>query len=187
MKKTIKFAALLMALALVICAFAACGGSKDPEPANDDGNDTPATEAPAADDGVKGTVEEHGYYTVLVPEGYTLKHEDVFGDNDPKSFNINLNDSSFTYFMFNLYSKDNAESSIEMTKSMNEGASDVSVVYNGVTWTGVAYDSLGIACFSLIASFGEDDYVIVSGAGNAYDSAITDAVLSSLTVTVPAE
>ena len=178
MKKFLKIAALMMALALVLGAFAACGGTADPADDNGGGKDEGGTT-----DSVKGTTQEHGYYKVFVPEGYTLVHEDVFGDNDPESFNINQDGGSFTYFMFNMNDEDGVKMSIDTTKEMNDGAADVSVEYNGVTWTGVAYDSLGIACFSMYAPFG-DNYVIVMGAGNAYDSDVTGAVLGSLVVNV---
>ena len=180
MKKFFKLAAVLMTLALVVGMFAACGGGST---VSGDTGAAGTPDAPDAPASVAGSTEEHGYYTVLVPEGYTLVHEDVFGDNNPDSFTINLEDSSFTYFMFSMYDADNAQSSIEITKEMNDGAEDVSVEYGGVTWTGVAYNSLGIDCFSLYGAYGEN-YVLVSGAGNAYDSEITSAVLGSLTVNV---
>ena len=178
MKKTIRTLAVILALVLSMAIFASCGN----KPAEPDGTDAPATPTTSSDE-IKGAVDEHGYYKVFVPEGYTLKHEDVFGDNDPKSFNLNNDESSFDYFMFNMYSEDNVKSSIDMTKEMNDGAKDVTVDINGVTWTGVAYDSVGIACFSLYADF-DGNFVIVSGAGNEYDSALVKTVLGSLEVNV---
>ena len=180
MKKTLKMLAIAMAIVLALFALASCGGQSGTpdEPAN---GDSEKADAPKND--VKGAMDEHGYYKVFVPEGYTLKHEDLWGDNNPKSFNINNDESSFTYFMFNIYDMDSIEMSIGTTKEMNEGAADVTVEIGGRTWTGVAYDSLGIACFSLYADFG-GNYVLVSGAGNAYDSALVDTVLGSLEVNV---
>jgi len=128
-------------------------------------------------------MDEHGYYKVFVPEGYTLKHEDVFGDVDPEAFNLNYDESSFTYFMFHMYSEDNAKSSVETTKELNEDTSDVILEIDGVKWTGIAYESYGIACFQLYADF-DGHFVLVSGAGNAYDSALVKVVLGSLEVNV---
>lgn len=184
MKQFVKIFALMMALALVIGILAACGDKK--------GGDTTGTgegtaaETEKAGGEAKGETQTWGRYTVLIPDGYVLKGGDVFDEENTKAFNINNKDSSLTYFMFNTYDEDSCKSSIDTTKDMNEGASDVSVVYNGVTWTGVAYESIGIACFSMYADFGNGDFVLLSAAGNAYDSDTTSAILSSL-VLAPAE
>ena len=137
---------------------------------------TPTTSA------VNGTTETHGYYEVLVPSGFTMNHEDVFGDNDPKYFSLQGDSSYFDYFMFNMMDQDMAQMSIDTTRDINDDTKDVSVIYNGVTWTGVAYNSYGIDCFSMYADFGGGNCVIVSGAGNAYDSDTVRQVLSSLRV-----
>ena len=172
MKNALKVIAIALTLVLALGVFTACSGNS--------GNTATTGGNNSTDNSAK---QEHGYFKVFVPEGYTLKHEDAFGDNNPKAFNINLDDSSFTYFMFNIYTEDNAKSSVEATKEMNEGANDVSIEIGGKTWTGVAYDSLGIACFTMYADF-DGNFVIVTAAGNAYDSEIVASVLSSLEVNV---
>ena len=178
--KKIRILAIVMAAVLTLALLVSCGGTKTPTGSDaPEGNDTPSEE-------VKGAMDEHGYYKVFVPEGYTLKHEDVFGDNSPKSFNINSDDSSFDYFTFNMYTEDNAQSSVAMTKELNDGAEDVTLDLDGVKWNGVAYESLGIACFQLYADF-DGNFVLVGGAGNAYDSAIVKTVLGSLEVNVTEE
>ncbi len=182
MKNTLKVLAAILALVLAICVFASCG-KKNETPASENvpasGNEPEQTEP--ANEEVKGAMDEHGVYKVFVPEGYTLKHEDVFGDNNPKSFNINSDSSSLTYFMFNMYSEDNAKSGVATTKELNDGASDVTLDVDGKTWTGVAYDSVGIPCFQLYAEF-DGEFVMVNSAGNAYDSEIVKTVLGSLEV-----
>ncbi len=171
--KKLRILAIMLVAVLALTVLVSCGGNNEA----DTGSDTPA----AAD--VKGAMDEHGYYKVFVPEGYTLKHEDVFGDNNPKSFNINSDDSALTYFMFGMYDKDSAEMGVEATKEANEGAEDVTLDIDGVTWTGVAYESLGYSCFQLYAEF-DGNFVTVNAAGNAYDSAIVKTVLGSLEVNV---
>ena len=182
MKKTVRLLAVILVAALSILALASCGGTATPaDPSNTD----PANTEPS-NNTVKGTTGEHGYYKVLVPEGYTLKHEDLFGDNKPGKFNINSDSSSFTYFMFGMYdSAEEAQSNVDTTKDINE-ADDVTVEIGGKTWKGCAYDASGIPCYSIFAEF-DGHFVLVTAAGNAYNSEITSAVLSSLEVNVTEE
>ena len=178
MKNVMKIAALMLVLLFAVGMLAACGdngGSGNSGGDNGGGNQAA---------GVKGTTEEHGYYKVLVPEGYTLKGGNILDETDKSKFNLNNNDSALTYFMFSLYDEENAKDSIDMTRDMNDGAKDVTGTYNGVAWTGVAYESIGYQCFSMYADFGDGNFVIVSGSGNAYDGDVTGAVLSSLVVNV---
>ena len=171
--KKLRILAIVMAAVLALAVLVSCGGKTETET----GSDTPAGD-------VKGAMDEHGYYKVFVPEGYTLKHEDAFGDNNPKSFNINCDDSAFTYFMFSINDQDSTEMGVEATKGANDGAEDVTLDIDGVKWTGVAYESLGYSCFQLYADF-DGNFVTVNAAGNAYDSAIVKTVLGSLEVNVP--
>lgn len=134
---------------------------------------------------VKGDTEKHGYYKVLVPEGYTLSKGTVLDETDPEAFTLEKDGSLFTYFMFGLFDRESARDNIDVTKEVNEGAKSVSVTYNDVTWTGVAYQSFGYDCFSMYADFNGQS-VVVSAAGNAYDSDITNAILSSLRVSTKA-
>lgn len=177
MKKYFRIFAIVMAAVLTLAVLVSCGKTQTPAGTGSDaGNDAPADE-------VKGAMDEHGYYKVFVPEGYTLKHEDVFGDESPKSFSINSDEATFSYFNFNIFTEENAKDSVDMTKEINEGAEDVTLDLNGVKWTGVAYNSLGYDCFSLYADF-DGNFVLVNGAGNAYDGALVKAVLGSLEVNV---
>lgn len=177
MKRFVKIAALLMALVFVVGALAACDASGGNNASQDGGNG--GNQA-----AVKGETGEWGYYKVLVPEGYTLKGGNLLDENDKSKFNLNNNDSALTYFMFGEYDEENAKLSIDTTKEVNDGAKDVTADYNGVTWTGVAYESLGYQCFALSADFGGGHFVVVNAAGNTYDSDVTNAVLSSLVVNV---
>ena len=191
MKKTLRMMALLMVLTLALGTLAACGGKSDaPADKNAPAGNEDSKDIAGGDpeNGVKGVHEVHGLYRVIVPDGFTLTPGDAFGDTtNPKAFTLSTGDGTYTYYQFNMFSESNARSSIETTKEFNDGAKDVTVVYNGVTWEGVAYDSGDIPCFSMIADYGTDHFVIVSAAGNAYDSNITEAVLSSLLVNVPTE
>ena len=172
MKSFLRIAALMMVLVFAVGALAACGESGN---SGDNGGGNQAAS-------VKGTTQEWGNFKVLVPDGYTLKGGNLLDENDPEKFNINNNDNALTYYMFGTYDEEGAKDSIDMTKESNEGAKDVSATYNGVEWTGVAYESIGYQCFELSGKFG-DKYVVVNAVGNAYDGDVTNAILSSLEVT----
>lgn len=168
MKKSFKITSLLIALVMVIGVLAACGASG--------GN---------GGSSVKGEESSWGYYTkVFVPEGYVLKGGDMLNENDKTKMNINVENTSFTYYMFSIFdSEDSVTMSLDTTKEINEGAKDVTLDVGGVKWTGVAYNSLGVDCFSMYAVYGES-YVLLNAAGNAYDGEITNAILSSLEINV---
>ena len=135
---------------------------------------------------ISGSTEKAGYYKVLVPDGYSLTKGNILDEDDPETFTLEKDDALLTYYMFGMYDdRSDARDNVEVTKEVNEGAKDVTAEYGGVTWKGVAYHSFGYDCFAMYAEF-DGRYVVVNAAGNAYDSAVTDAVLSSLRVKVPA-
>lgn len=178
MKKTLKIAALILAIVFVVCAFAACGASGN----NGDSNEADQTSA------VKGETKTWGYFSVLVPEGYSLKGGDILDENDVSKCSVSKDDSMLTYMNFSVVDAETATNSLATTKEMNSehGAADVTVDANGTTWTGVAYDAYGTPCFQGYATIG-DNTVLITSAGNEYSSDIMNAVLASITVTVPAE
>ena len=177
MKNVLKIVAFLMVLVFAVGALAACG---DNGGNGGNGGDNGGNQAAS----VKGSTEEWGYYKVLVPEGYTLKGGNLLDENDKGKFNLNSNNDALTYFMFSLFDEEGAKDSVDTTKEINEGAKDVTATYNGVTWTGVAYESIGYQCFSMYGDFGGGHFVVLSAVGNTYDSDIANAVLSSLVVNV---
>jgi len=163
MKKFIKIACIVMILALTVTMFASCGGGED-----------------SAD--VKGETQTWGDITLFVPEEYTLKGGDMFGDEVPNRLTLNKGESSFEYIMVGSgYTEDEVDSSIEMTRSINEGCEDIEIKAGANTWTGVAYNSLGVDCVSVSAPIG-DGYVLITSAGAAKDDAAFNAVLESIVV-----
>ncbi len=172
MKRILLF---VLILCLALPAFASCGAAQGPAaPVSSE----PAQTEPAIPD-IPGDMDGHGVYTVFVPEGYSLVHEDAFGDNDPNSFYIVKDGGGFDYFMFNIYPETSALSGIEATKNFNEGAADVTAEYGGRTWKGVAYDTDVGPCFHLYADF-DGTFVVVAGAGNAYDGELAACILGSV-------
>ena len=177
--KELRILAIVMAAVLTLAVLVSCGGTKTPT-----GSDAPETAAPSGD--VKGAMDEHGYYKVFVPEGCTLKHEDVFGDEDPKSFRLLFDDNAMAQLMFGIYDQSGAEMGIEATKEANDGAEDVTLDLDGVKWTGVAYEYSGNPCFQICADF-DGNFVTVNGSYVAYDDALVKTVLGSLEINVPEE
>ena len=163
MNKFFKITCVVLTLVLALTLLAACGGGED-----------------AAD--VKGETQTWGEITLFVPEEYTLKGGDMFGEEAPNRLTLNKGESSFEYIMVGSgYTEDEAASSIDMTRSVNEGCEDIEITAGANTWTGVAYNSLGVDCVSVSAPIG-DGYVLITSAGAAKDDAAFNKVLESIVV-----
>ncbi len=170
MKKFLKIIALVMMLTLVVTVFASCGDKKE-------GSDEGASEASA-----KGETQTWGNITIFVPEGYTLNGGDMFDSENPDKLTLNKEGSSYDYVMISAnFTEDNAVSSIDTTKEMNEGSEDVEITAGANTWKGVAYNASGVDCISLYAKIGEG-YVVLSSAGMSKDDATFKTVLESINV-----
>ena len=169
MKRSIVFKLVCAVLALIMAAgmFAACSGE-----GNNDGG-SGAKE-------VKGETQTWGRFTLLLPEGMILKGGNMFDENDPSIVTIKDAENELHYLMFNLYDEDTCKSSLESTKSAN-GGEDFTMEANGVTWTGVFYNTFSYEGFQM---YGEVDgqYVLVGGYYYGHEHEITKAVVSSLKV-----
>ena len=164
--KITKIIALVLVLIMTATLFAACGGSD----VGDNGDD------------VKGETQTSGNITIFVPEGFTLKGEDMFGDEDPNKLTLSKDGSSFDYFMVSAgFTQDNAEMSIEGTRSANEGCEDVEIKVGDVTWTGVAYTWSSVDVVVVTAPMGEG-YVLFTSSGHGKDDATCKTVLESITL-----
>ncbi|MBQ7715276.1 MAG: hypothetical protein IJT70_05340 [Clostridia bacterium] len=170
MKKILKIFAVVMVLALVVTVFAACGDKK--EGTDEDGS---------ADD-AKGATQTWGNITIFVPEGYTLNGGDMFDKEDPDKLTLNKEGSSYDYVMVSAnFTEDEATTSIDTTKSFNDGCEDVEITAGANTWKGVAYNASGVDCISLYAQIGEG-YVVLSSGGMSKDDATFKTILGSITV-----
>jgi hypothetical protein len=170
MKKITKILALVLMLALTVTLFAACGGEKT----DADGD--------SGDAKVKGETQTWGNVTLFVPEEYTLNGGNVIDPEDPDVLTLNKGDSFRDYIMLSAnFTEDNATSSIDTTRSLNDGAEDIEIAAGANTWKGVAYNASGVDCISVYANIGEG-YVVVSSAGLTKDDAVLSAVLESVQV-----
>ena len=189
-----KLLSLLLALMLLL-ALCACGGQTEPqeaettettettEPAEPAETEEPAEEPAGAETAagsleapdVAGSVETWGNISVLVPEGMVLNGGSLTDKEDPNTLWVQDPDSMTPYFLISLYSEENAASSIETTKELNDGQDITPFALNGVEWTGVDYDSGGLPCFQVMGGG-----FLVSGAGYGLDDDAALAVLASL-------
>ncbi len=171
MEKYVRIFALVLALIMAATVFASCGGDSSADSAG--GNDS---------SDAKGETQTWGNITVFVPEGFALKGGDMFDDEDPDKLTLSKDGSSFDYFLVTAgFTQDNAEMSIEGTRSANEGCEDVEIKVGDVTWKGVAYTWSSLDIVVVTAPMGEG-YVLFTSSGHGKDDATFKAVLESLTV-----
>lgn len=181
MKQIRKLLALALALVLALALFTACGKNdedKDTTPAPAGATDAPTTDAPAEPGQISGETKEYNGYSMLIPDGFTLKEPGEFS-----SYDFAVRKSDFYYFDFNT-EQDNelAMQHYDYNKNtyINE-QTDVEATYGENTWTGFQYsDGWGGWGFEAYTTFG-DHIVRVSSAGFKFDSAEAQAILASLT------
>ena len=189
MKKAFKITALLMALTLIIAVFAACGDSESSSEAGGSAADVQSgaaggsaadVQSGAAGD-AKGETQTWGNITVLVPEGMNLKGGNILDENNPDIVNVKKDDNELNYFLITIVdSEDDAKSSLELTRSANEGAKDVTIDA-GAAWKGVTYQSLNMDVFQVYGTV-DGKVVTVQAFGFAADDSTTKDVLSSIKV-----
>ena len=149
----------------------------------DPGADTSAdgeSQAPSGE--VKGETKNWGIYTVLVPEGWTLRTGDVFNDNDETVCSVKKSDLS--YFNLNCETEDTQKKKYEYNKktyTLNQKDLPASTIA-GIEWNGFEYGNEIGKGFEL---YGKSNgrFIRVSGVGIAFDSPEAKAVLGSLAVT----
>ncbi len=179
MKKFMKITAIVMALALLVCAFASCGGQGSGDASSADGG-------AAAADAVKGETQTWGNITVLVPEDMTLKGGNVLDEKNPDVVNISKKDNAMNYFLITINDdEEGVKSGIDSTREVNDGAKDVTVDA-GASWKGVTYEYSGMDVFQIYADF-DGRFAVVQSYGFAADSDVSKAILSSLKVAAKAD
>ena len=172
MKRFIKFISIAVVLTLAIAALASCGGNSGNDTANDTANDTEAENVKT----MAGEVKTSGNITVFVPEEFDFTGTNLFNEADDNVARLINKEDGSEYFLISLYDKSNAESSIDMTRDINE-AEDVTVEIGGKTWAGVKYDSFGYDVFQVYC---EANRALVTCCGYTIDSEVATAVLGSI-------
>lgn len=186
MKKFTKILALILAIAMLAAVTVACGGKKESDTAQVDSNQA---ENGQADNGsgdsssIKGEEQTWGEITVFVPEDMELNGGDMADKENKKAARLLAKDDAMKYINITVYEDDsNPKSNIDMTKSMNKeyNPADVSYEKDGVTWTGVEYDSYGLHCVTVYATVGSKVFYSMSAGYELKDDSNLPTVLGSL-------
>jgi len=186
MKTVSKVLALILAIAMIACVMAACGGSKQEEPADNGVDITQATENNSDDSNttaVPGKSDTWGEITVFVPDSMNMKGGNgAYDPDDTKTLWLYDNANAANYIKVSIVdSEDNAKLNVESTKEFNSESSptDIEINAGDKTWIGVTYDYSGTPCITAYCVSGDKVYFIME-AGYAYGDSTLTAVLASL-------
>lgn len=175
MKKLVKIVSVILVTVLALAVLASCG-DKAPADTEDVAGTEADTEAETEAENVTGEVVEFGNYKVLVPAEFELKEPGEFS-----SYDFSVRKSDFVCFDFNTESDDELmmqHYNYNKNTYTNE-QTDFEKAYGDNTWTGFQYsDGWGGYGFEAYTTLGEK-IVRVSAIGFKYDSATSEAVLSS--------
>ena len=193
MRRSIFARAASVILAASLCAgFAGCGGSESSSGAGS--TESPAESTPpaaeesapgesAAEESseITGTAQTWGVFTVLVPEGWTLRKGDVFDENSPDYCSVKKSD--FSYFDFKNEKEETQKQQYEYNhKTYTQDQKDLPAsTIAGIEWNGFEYGSSFVPGFELYAKAG-DKFIRVSCAGFRFDSPEARAILESLKI-----
>ncbi len=183
---TIKAAALILAASMTL-ALASCGDNESSSKEEKAATTTAAadivteesSEAQPAE--ITGETKTWGVFTVLVPNGWTLKGGDFLDENDPDV--VSVKESDFKYFDIKSETEEVQKKQYEYNKNTytNEQQDLPATTFGGIEWNGFSYGNDFGGGFELYAKSG-DKYLRVSSAGFAFDGPETKAVLDSLLV-----
>ena len=176
MKKIPRILALILAAVMLASLTAACGGDKKAE---DDAVENLTDDR----DSATGSTQTWGEITVFVPDSMNMKGGDgTYEPNDPKTLWLYDNELPTKYIKVMIIdSVDDAQNSVNTTKSINEEykPTDVVLTLDGQSWKGVTYTAVGTDCSSLYSVINAKVYFVMIG-GYKYDGAIVQSILSSL-------
>ena len=182
MKLMTRILALMLAVLMLAAVMAACGEKKDEGKTENGGSDT-ASQADNGGAAAAGSEQTWGEITVFVPDSMNMQGGDgTFDPDDQKTLWLYDNAKATNYIKVTIVdSEDDAKSSIDTTKSMNEeyNPEDTAQTINGTAWKGVKYDASGTACSSQYAVIGDKVYFIME-AGFEFDGEIMTSILESL-------
>lgn len=190
-----KTAAILLAASTTL-ALASCGDSSSSSKSdNSSSSKAAASSSESAEPETEEITEEQteesaeltgaeqtwGIYTVMVPDGWTLKGGDYFDENDPDVCAVKKSD--FSYFEFKSETESTQKQQYEYNKSnyTNEQTDIPATMVGDIEWTGFQYGNDFGGGFELYAQ-AEGKFLRVSCAGFKFDSPEAEFVLSSLKV-----
>ena len=178
MKKSIlaKAASIILASSLML-GMTACGDSSKSED-NSTASSTAASSA-AEDKEITGKTETWGVFTVLVPDGWTLKQGHSLDEKDPNYCAVKKSD--FSYFDLKSEKDDVMKQQYDYNKkTYTQDQKDLPATKVGdIEWNGFEYDGAGTPCFELYSTVNGKN-IRVSCCGFKFDSAEAKAVLTSI-------
>lgn len=179
-------AAFLLAAAAAF-SLGSCGGSESSKAENgtvsvaSDETASAAVSSAAESTSLTGETKTWGIFTVMVPDGWTLRQGDVLDDSDPNRCSVKKSD--FSYFDLKSEKEEVQKQQYEYNKktyTMNQ--KDISAVtIAGIEWNGFEYGNEMNPGFELYGS-SNGRPLRVSCAGFKFDSPETNAILGSLSV-----
>ncbi|NLT10390.1 MAG: hypothetical protein GXY08_12980, partial [Ruminococcus sp.] len=132
-----------------------------------------------------GTEQTWGVFTLMVPDGWTLKGGDFLDENDPELCSVKKSD--FSYFDIKSEKEDVQQKQYEYNKNTytNEQKDIPATTLGDIEWNGFQYGNDFGGGFEL---YGQSNgrFLRVSCAGFSFDSPEAQAILGSLKVS-PAE
>lgn len=184
MKKNLLIISFMLMCALTLGCLAGCG-SDNGGMENEVSTNTNVTteETPEAEPAATGGgVQEWGDFTVMVPEGFSIRGYDFMDETNPTMFIVEKSD----YVYFNFWDVPSEEQMMSdyngLKNTYTNGQVEVSATYNGVDWVGFQYDDgFGGNGFEVYAVMG-DKFLRVGCCGFTLDDATAETVLGSLTV-----
>ncbi|HRR75552.1 MAG: hypothetical protein IJK31_08135 [Ruminococcus sp.] len=189
-----KSAAILIAASMSL-ALASCGDSDSSSKSEKKGSSAVIeTEAPTeAEELIEtetvaeltGTDQTWGIFSVMVPDGWTLKGGDFFDENDPEMCSVKKSD--FSYFDIKSEKENVQMQKYENNKNTytNEQKDIPATTLGDIEWNGFQYGNDFGGGFELYGQSG-GRFLRVSCAGFSFDSPEAQAILGSLKVS-PAE
>ena len=185
-----KAAALLMAASLTM-SLVSCGDSDSSEKKKTNNDSDAVTVDESSEENseenseetkeITGETKTWGVYTVLIPEGWTLRQGDALDENDENYCSVKKSD--FSYFDLKNESEEVSKKQYEYNKktyTLNQ--KDIPATKIGdIEWNGFEYGNELNKGFELYATVNGKN-IRVSSCGFGFDSAETKAVLGSLKI-----
>ena len=152
MKKSImaKAASIILASSLML-GMTACGDSSSKSEDNSTASSAAASSA-SEDKEITGKTETWGVFTVLVPDGWTLRKGDALDENDQTVCSVKKSD--FSYFDLKSEKDDVMKQKYDYNKkTYTQDQKDLTATKVGdIEWNGFEYDGAGTPCFELYAT-----------------------------------
>ena len=171
-----KAASIILASSLML-GMTACGDSSK---SDDNGTASSAAVSSSSEDKeITGKTETWGVFTVLVPDGWTLRKGDALDENDPNYCSVKKSD--FSYFDLKSETDEVSKKQYDYNKkTYTQDQKDLPATKVGdIEWNGFEYGGDLNKGFELYATVNGKN-IRVSSCGFKFDSPEAKAVLASI-------